>query len=295
VFRAPDPKTGLVRAPPSDLAQDAERLGRALAEERCWLVLTGAGVSTASGIPAYRDEVGRWQHQKPMTYREFVDNAGARRRYWARSSAGYRRVGDALPNAAHAALAELERMGRVQLLVTQNVDGLHQRAGSRRVVDLHGRLSEVVCLACGTLFSRDEIQRRLEDRNPLIPRVATPLAAPDGDARVEGEWIQNLQVVDCSRCAGLLKPAVVFFGENVPAAVVERVYRELDQADGILVVGSSLTVFSGFRFVRRAAELGRRVVVVNRGKTRADELSTLRIDQSCAELLPLTLDWLRRG
>jgi NAD-dependent SIR2 family protein deacetylase len=246
-------------------------------------VLTGAGCSTGSGIPDYRAEDGTWKHRRPMSFAEFAASAAARRRYWAGSLRGWPRIRDARPNPAHRALARLEAAGRVTRLVTQNVDGLHQRAGSRRAVDLHGRLDAVECLDCGASLPRDDVQALLERWNPGF--TAAPAAArPDGDTTVPEE-LEGFRVPDCRDCGGVLKPAVVFFGENVPRARVDDAMAALARSDALLVVGSSLMVFSGFRFVLAAERAGLPVAAVNRGRTRADDRLALKVDGDCAAVL----------
>jgi NAD-dependent SIR2 family protein deacetylase len=241
------------------------------------LVLTGAGCSTASGIPDYRDPDGRWKHSQPIRYQEFVGSQRTRPRYWARSRISWRRVERASPNPAHWSLAAMERVGLVHQLVTQNVDGLHQRAGHRRVLDLHGRLAWVDCLDCGFRLPRSDMQRRLETANPGF-HAGQALSAPDGDAQVSEKLERSLIVPACPQCEGILKPAVVFFGENVPRSRVEHVRRKLRNSGTLLVAGSSLTVFSGFRFCREAAEHGIPIVILNRGQTPADELAVHKLD-----------------
>lgn len=238
-------------------------------------VLTGAGCSTDSGIPDYRDGAGAWKRRQPMTFQEFQRSEAARRRYWARSMRGWPAVAAARPNAAHAALASLERQGRVSMLVTQNVDGLHQAAGSRRVIDLHGRLDRAICLDCGSPVDRGDWQRTLCRANPEA--AVDGGIAPDGDADVDDAAVAGFRVPPCAACGGVIKPDVVFFGENVSKARVARVRRHLDAADAVLVVGSSLMVWSGYRFVRAAAERGLPVAAVNIGRTRADELLDLKV------------------
>jgi NAD-dependent SIR2 family protein deacetylase len=248
------------------------------------LVLTGAGCSTPSGIPDYRNEDGAWKQRPPMSFAEFTGSEAARRRYWAGSLRGWPRVRDARPSGAHAALARLEGRGRVVRLVTQNVDGLHQRSGSRRVLDLHGRLDAVECLSCHGVTRRDDVQELLTAWNRgLAERPAAPRA--DGDAAVEERSLEGFRVPDCRECGGLLKPAVVFFGENVPAARVDQAQRDLADADALLVVGSSLMVYSGYRFVLAARALGRPVAAVNLGRTRADDLLDCKVIGDCAPLL----------
>jgi NAD-dependent SIR2 family protein deacetylase len=254
---------------------------RALLAGRHVGVLTGAGVSTESGIPDYRGPGTRARARNPVQYRAFVGDPAARRRYWARSMLGWPRFSDARPNAGHLALAALEREGRIEGLVTQNVDRLHRRAGSARVVELHGALQEVVCLGCGAIEDRDDLQRRLMLLNPGWDDEVE--LAPDGDAELTA--VDGFRVADCLRCGGTLKPRVVFFGENVPAPVVEAAFAQHAAADALLVVGSSLTVWSGYRFVRRAAERGVPIAIVNLGPSRGDPLATLTIDAPAGAVL----------
>jgi NAD-dependent SIR2 family protein deacetylase len=246
------------------------------------VVLTGAGLSTDSGIPDYRGPGA--PVRMPMTYQDFVGGQDAQQRYWARAHLGWSRMGGAEPNTGHLALARLEARGRVAFLVTQNVDGLHERAGHQRMVALHGRISDVVCLDCGGLTHRVTMQRRLTDANPgWLAEHAAVTARPDGD--VELEQTAGFVVPACAGCGGRLKPHVVFFGENVPKERVERCYAAIDDADALLVAGSSLTVMSGLRFVRYAAKAGLPVVIVNRGVTRGDELATVKVEAGCSEWL----------
>lgn len=247
-------------------------------------VLTGAGCSTESGIPDYRDVDGEWKHRRPVQFADFVGDEHVRQRYWARSMVGWRRVGGARPNPAHRALADLERSGRVHWLVTQNVDGLHQRAGSRRVTDLHGRIDRVVCLECGRLNERGAFQFRLVAENPDWADLDA-VSAPDGDALLEVRDFGSFHVPCCEACGGMLKPDVVFFGEGVPKHRVTTAMERLDECDALLVVGSSLMVWSGFRFARRAAERGIPVAALNLGRTRADHLLSLKVDACCGEVL----------
>lgn len=274
------PRTWSAPSPDAPLAALAEFLGHG----RRLFVLTGAGISTASGIPDYRDLEGGWKRPPPVTYPVFVADALARSRYWARSLVGWRRFGRAAPNAAHEALARLEAEGRVEVLLTQNVDGLHQRAGSRAVIDLHGRLDEVRCLGCERRIPRADFQRELDRRNPDWTALDA-FDAPDGDADLDGLDFAAFDVPDCADCGGLLKPDVVFFGENVPRERIERAQAHLAASDAMLVVGSSLMVFSGFRFVREAARLGKPVAAINLGRTRADDLLSLKIEMDCAVAL----------
>jgi NAD-dependent SIR2 family protein deacetylase len=245
------------------------------------VALTGAGMSTDSGIPDYRgpDSVPR----SPMTYSEFRSGEAARQRYWARSHVGWQHLHRADPNAGHLALAALERAGVVTALITQNVDGLHEAAGSRAVVDLHGRISAVICLDCREGTTRERLHERLEAANPGFGPDVAPSIAPDGDA-VLGS-VDGFVVVPCDSCGGVLKPDVVFFGENVPRERVDLCYSLVDEAEALLVAGSSLTVMSGLRFVRHAHRRGIPVAIVNRGATRGDDLATLRVDAGCSEVL----------
>jgi NAD-dependent SIR2 family protein deacetylase len=261
-----------------------DELSEMLARHARWFVLTGAGCSTESGIPAYRDETGRWQHRQPIRFREFVESEAVQRRYWARSLIGYERVRSAQPNRAHHALARLERLGKVVALVTQNVDDLHRRAGSRSVIDLHGRVSLVECLGCRRESHRDELQTRLRRSYPASAAGLDAEPAPDGDALAEEDGA-GLSLPRCGECGGVLKPAVVFFGETVPPERVVAAYADLGRADALLVVGSSLAVFSGYRFVRRAADRGLPIAVVNAGVTRADALAALKVEGSCGPAL----------
>jgi len=251
-------------------------------------VLTGAGLSTRSGIPDYRDRDGNWKHTKPMQFAEFRGTLAGRQRYWARSFIGWQRMSGALPNAAHRALADLEAHGHIDLVVTQNVDGLHSRAGSRQVIDLHGRLDRVVCIDCGWRQERPAWQARLEVANPDWNRTVVAFK-PDGDAVLADDDTSRFHVPDCPACGGIVKPDVVFFGENVPKERVEAGYAAIDRSDAMLVIGSSLMVYSGLRFPRRAHELGKPVAILNRGRTRADDLAALRLDDDCTRLLVETL------
>jgi NAD-dependent SIR2 family protein deacetylase len=270
----------------ADLRRQALALADFVRSRPRLFVLTGAGCSTASGIPDYRDAQGAWKQRRPVHYADFVGSPDVRRRYWARSLVGWPRVAEARPNAAHAALAALEARGHVRQLVTQNVDGLHQRAGSRQVLDLHGRLDAVECLGCGAELLRADLQRLLADWNPTWAELAAG-AAPDGDARLEGPF-DAFRVPDCPQCGGLLKPKVVFFGESVPQARVAAAFAALDAADALLVVGSSLMVFSGYRFCLRAQARAQPIAALNLGRTRADALVSLKLQADCGALLAET-------
>lgn len=258
-------------------------LRRWIARHRRVFVLTGAGCSTASGIPDYRDENGDWKRRPPVMIQAFREKPDVYRRYWARAYAGWPRFTAAAPGAAHHALAVWESAGTVARLVTQNVDGLHQRAGSRAVIDLHGRLDEVVCLGCGTRSSRDGVQARMAAANPQWN--ATAASAPDGDADIDPCAIESFDSPRCDRCGGLVKPDVVFFGENVPLQRVEDARAALASADALLVAGSSLMAYSGFRFVRQAHEAGLPIAIVNRGLTRGDECAELKVEGDVGTVL----------
>ena len=249
------------------------------------LVLSGAGVSTESGIPDYRGPASSGRPRNPMRYQQFVGSEDARRRYWARSLVGWPVVRRAAPNEGHRALAALEERGVVDGVLTQNVDGLHQAAGSRAVLELHGSLAAVRCLGCRRVESRRSLQERMLDLNPSY-RTRTVDVAPDGDADVSADAVRGFEVPACTACGGILKPDVVFFGENVPARRVELAWKMFEGADVLVVVGSSLTVFSGFRFVKRAAEQGKPVAIVNDGPTRGDPLASLRVSGRLGAILP---------
>ena len=263
-----------------------------LMRTRRTVVLSGAGVSTESGIPDYRGPDSPRRERAPISYQEFVGDAEARRRYWARSSVGWPQFTAARPNAGHRALAQLEAAGYVSGVITQNVDGLHQAAGSNAVVELHGALADVRCLRCGRRTNRTAYQRRLMQRNPGWPPEAATLA-PDGDAVLPDEVTQSFRVPGCQRCGGLLKPDVVFFGESVPRRWVDAAWGRFDEAEMLLVVGSSLTVYSGFRFVRRAAKEKRPVGIVNLGPTRGDVHARLRLEGRTGALLPALAQMLK--
>lgn len=269
----PDTLTAPEAARLDALAQFVERHPRLF-------VLTGAGCSTASGIPDYRDANGDWKRRQPVRYQEFVGSEQVRRRYWARSLLGWPAFARARPNAAHVALARLEAAGFVQQLVTQNVDGLHQQAGSRRVLDLHGRLDAVECLNCRQRRPRAGFQHTLAERNPAFAALLATVA-PDGDADLDAVDFTQFQAPDCHHCGGILKPTVVFFGETVPKPRVERACQRLAAADALLVIGSSLMVFSGYRFCRLAAAQGQPLAVINLGHTRADGELTLKVNLPC--------------
>ncbi|MFD6417075.1 NAD-dependent protein deacetylase [Streptomyces sp. NPDC060194] len=248
------------------------------------VVLSGAGISTESGIPDYRGEGGSLSRHTPMTYQEFTGDAHARRRYWARSHLGWRVFGRARPNAGHRAVAAFGRAGLLDGVITQNVDGLHQAAGSADAVELHGSLDRVVCLTCGDLSARRELARRLEEANPGYAPVAAALN-PDGDADLTDAQVVGFRVVPCTVCGGVLKPDVVFFGESVPKERVQDCRALVDGARSVLVLGSSLTVMSGLRFVRQAADAGKPVLIVNRDPTRGDRCAAVRVDLPLGSVL----------
>lgn len=255
------------------------------------LVLTGAGISTASGIPDYRDREGNRRGKPPVQGPEFRQSLAVRKRYWARSMAGYPMLSAAAPNAAHVALARLQAAGRLGALLTQNVDGLHQRAGSVDVLELHGNIHHVVCLDCHATFTRGFVQQQLALANPgLAGSVALP--APDGDAHVEPDAESAFELPWCVHCGGTLKPDVVFFGDGVAPERSAQAIAMMERADALLVAGSSLMVYSGFRFCRLAAASGKPIAAINLGKTRADDLLSLKLAQSAESVLPALADLL---
>jgi NAD-dependent SIR2 family protein deacetylase len=256
-----------------------------LARHRSALVITGAGISTASGIPDYRGRDGVRRGKAPVQGPEFRQLEAVRKRYWARSMVGYPTLARATPNASHIALASLQAAGRIASVMTQNVDGLHQRAGSGDVLELHGNIHRVVCLDCHAGLSRSHVQTMLIALNPGVTG-AVAAAAPDGDAHLEPEALADFLVPACPHCGGTLKPDVVFFGDGVDSAVTRAAVARVEAADALLVVGSSLMVFSGFRFCRMAAAAGKPIAAINLGITRADDLLTLKIDAAAEDVLP---------
>lgn len=268
-----------------DIFEAIAQLTGFLERQRRVLVLTGAGLSTASGIPGYRDKDGVRRGRLPVQGPEFRRDEAVRRRYWARSMVGWPLLAAAAPNPGHLALAALEADGAIAGMLTQNVDGLHQRAGSCSLIELHGNIHGVVCLACGLRLERAAVQQRLLTDNPaLASAIARPL--PDGDAQLEPERLDDFVLPHCPACGGMLQPDVVFFGDNVPAPRTTQALAAMEQADALLVVGSSLMVFSGFRFCRLAAQAGKPVVAINVGKTRADDLLSLKVELSAEQVLP---------
>lgn len=260
-----------------------DSVGRML-EQGSVVVITGAGLSTSSGIPAYRDREGNWKGAQPIRHKDFLLMESARQRYWARSFHGWPRVAEAAPGRGHRVLAGLEGAGRIDLVITQNVDGLHQKAGSAAVLELHGGLAAVVCLACGIRHPRALVQEWLGAANPDLAGQSTP-AAPDGDAGVAAELYAGFRVPACPACGGMLKPDVVFFGDSVPGERVASAMTAIKASAGLLVVGSSLMVYSGFRFVEFARREGKPVMAVNLGATRADHLFDAKVEQDCNTFL----------
>jgi len=253
------------------------------------LVLSGAGLSTESGIPDYRGPTGLARRATPMSYQDFTGSAGARQRYWARSYLGWRHIARSEPNDGHRAVAELSRRGLLTGIITQNVDGLQQAAGAFGVTELHGSVHRVACLSCGQRTPRAELDRRLAAANPgweaRLAAVGNTDRRPDGDAVLDDAAAESFQVADCAACHGVLKPDVVFFGENVPGTRVQACYAMVERSRALLVLGSSLTVMSGFRFVRHAARLGRPVVIVNQGPTRGDGYAAVTLDAPLGQTL----------
>ncbi|MCP3657634.1 MULTISPECIES: NAD-dependent protein deacetylase [Herbaspirillum] len=260
-------------------------LAQLLQRHRQVLVLTGAGISTASGIPDYRDDSGVRRGRLPIQGTEFRQSEAARKRYWARSMLGWPRLSQAIPNAAHRALAQLQQAGHLGGILTQNVDGLHQQAGSRDVIELHGSIHAVRCLACDTVYPRAEIQQELARCNPSFVNLQAE-ALPDGDARLEPEADAAFHVPACVACGGMLQPDVVFFGDGVPPARTAQAEAAAQACDAMLVIGSSLMVLSGFRFPRTVAAAGKPVVAINRGVTRADDLLAFKLREDAESVLP---------
>jgi NAD-dependent SIR2 family protein deacetylase len=268
-------------APAGSLAELADFVAR----HRRLFVLSGAGVSTASGIPGYRDRDGQWKRSPPVMLQEFLAKPSARRRYWARSMLGWPIVAGAKPNAAHDALARLEDSGKVGQLVTQNVDGLHQRAGSAKVLELHGSIGRVMCLDCAATYARREVQQMLLAANAEFERISAA-AGPDGDVDLDACHLEAFEVPTCTACGGALKPDVVFFGDSVPRERAAAAAKAVDDCDAMLVVGSSLMAYSGFRLCEQADRSGKAIAAINLGRTRADPLLAFKVEQPCADALP---------
>ncbi|WP_051687026.1 NAD-dependent protein deacetylase [Microbulbifer sp. HZ11] len=284
-------ESDVVADSPLPSTEAAEQLAAFIRRYPRLTVLTGAGVSTDSGIPDYRDRNGQWKRKPPVDHREFMKCAATRQRYWGRALIGWPVIRNSAPNPAHFHLAELERRGHINLLITQNVDRLHQRAGSERVMDLHGRADEIRCMSCDYRAVRQLVHDRSYALNPTF-RHYTAEVAPDGDADLEVDF-SSFQVADCPDCAGILKPDVVFFGDNVPRERVQLAMDTLRESDALLVVGSSLMVYSGFRFCRYAKEWGKPMAALNLGKTRADDLIDLKLNAGIGETLAETLSLLQ--
>ncbi|PCO04901.1 NAD-dependent deacetylase [Microbulbifer flavimaris] len=283
--QAAEPPTQAIAPMPPEEA--AAQLAEFIAQNPRLMVLTGAGVSTDSGIPDYRDEDGAWKRKQPVQHQDFMGSLDTRRRYWGRSLIGWPVIRHSKPNPAHHHLAELERRESTELLVTQNVDRLHQRAGSQRVVDLHGRADQIRCMACDYRCDRQLVHDQCFDLNPDFRKYRATVA-PDGDADLEVDF-SRFRIFDCPRCGGILKPDVVFFGDNVPSARVQTALDALRASDGLLVVGSSLMVYSGFRFCRYAREWGKPIATLNLGRTRADGMTDLKLHARIGETLSAAL------
>jgi len=262
----------------------AQQLAHFIQSHPNLVVLTGAGISTDSGIPAYRDKNGNWMHSAPVQHQEYMNNPYARQRFWARSLVGWPLIRDAQPSAAHFALTELEQLGFIRLIITQNVDRLHQCSGSQRVIDLHGRHDRVVCMSCNNDYDRRSLHDLSAAINPQF-QIQEASARPDGDAALETVAFKDFKVPDCERCGGILKPDVVYFGDNVPKESVYQALGELEKADALLTIGSSLMVYSGFRFCKRAHEWEKPICALNMGVTRADPLLDLKLDAPIKETL----------
>jgi len=267
------------------MQSNSANLAEFLSQTGTLAVLSGAGISTGSGIPDYRDHNGDWKHSQPMQFNEFVRSEKSRKRYWARSYVGWQRFSGAKPNAGHHALAGLEANGKVDTLITQNVDRLHQDAGSDQVIDLHGELSSVRCLDCDQTRARSDFQADLKTSNPAW-EAAVSHFKPDGDVELANESHDDFVVPDCHHCGGVVKPDVVMFGEAVPKERVERATAAVERAAALLVVGTSLMVFSGFRFARHAENLQKPIIIINQGRTRADDMASFKLEADCADVLP---------
>lgn len=271
----------------NQVAQASSALQELLSNYGPVTVLTGAGISTDSGIPAYRDTKGAWKSAPPMQHREYMSSNQARQRYWARSLHGWPKLYYAKPNAAHQTLAQWQAEGLIGTIITQNVDGLHQRAGSTNVIDLHGDANSMICMDCGQHSPRLDMHERCLALNPHYASLS-PQVGPDGDAFLEGNF-DDFHVPDCLHCGGVLKPYVVYFGDNVPRPRVEQAQQALQDSGGLLVIGSSLMVFSGFRFARQAHQAGQPLTLLNLGTTRADAIASLKLDTKIIPTLTFTL------
>jgi len=253
-----------------------------------WLVITGAGISAESGIPTYRNDNGDWIRSEPITHQQFIEKESMRKRYWARSAIGWPMVAEAQPTSTHFALVALEKKGILSGLITQNVDGLHQKAGHTEVIDLHGRVDKVKCLSCQMKVARAELQEKLIEKNPFLAKITGEIA-PDGDASIEDHITEKIILVSCSECDGTLMPDVVFYGGSVPAITNQRTETLYSQSKGVFVLGSSLMVYSSFRFCKKASADGKSIIIINKGKTRADEIADLKIEADCRIVSQLDL------
>ena len=271
------------------MSETVDSLSAILESHAPWVALTGAGISSASGIPTYRDHTGTWLGSQPIQHDEFISEPVKRQRYWSRSALGWPRVGTAQPNASHTALVKLEQAGLLTGVITQNVDRLHQRAGSQRVIDLHGRLDQVKCLDCGHITTREAIQNWIEAHNAL-PNTSTLKLRPDGDADLPGHYVTDFRIPECQQCGGVVMPEVVFFGGTVPRPIVDECYQMIDASEGMLVIGSSLSVYSGLRFCRYAVDQGRPLIILNQGQTRADDFCTCKFSDTPFALLAQCAD-----
>ncbi len=281
-YTHPMPLSISTKKPVSNL----EALISALQNKNKIWILTGAGISAPSGIPTYRDDKGEWKSANPIQHNEFIDNESYRQRYWARSMVGWKLTGRAKPNATHHAITALQRTGKISQIVTQNVDGLHNIAGAENVIDLHGRLSEIKCLDCGKVSKRADYQTRLIKNNPELDQYEATIL-PDGDADVEDFDMSKITIPACKNCGGVLMPNVVFFGGVVPRPRVGKAFNTLAESDCILVIGSSLKVFSGFRFPRWASQNNLPMYAVNQGEMRGKELFHHILAEPCEEILPI--------
>jgi len=249
-----------------------------------WLVLTGAGVSSESGVPTYRDKQGNWQRKPPVTHQEFLKDHCARQRFWLRNMAGWRFMSEARPNSSHLYLADIEKENQITHLITQNVDGLHQRAGSTHVIDLHGRVDTVGCLCCLKEFPRIEIQELLALYNPRLSQIVGQIL-PDGDADIDDIDFSMMKIPDCKYCGGILKPKVVFFGDSIPKPKLIDVSNQIELSDGLLVLGSSLVVYSGYRICLEVARQNKPIIIVNTGITRADHIASVKTEERSSTIL----------
>ena len=271
------------------MSETVDSLSAILESHAPWVALTGAGISSASGIPTYRDHTGTWLGSQPIQHDEFISEPVKRQRYWSRSALGWPRVGAAQPNASHTALVKLEQAGLLTGVITQNVDRLHQCAGSQRVIDLHGRLDQVKCLDCGHITTREAIQNWIEAHNAL-PNASALKLRPDGDADLPGNYVSDFRVPQCQQCGGVVMPEVVFFGGTVPRPIVDECYQMIDASEGMLVIGSSLSVYSGLRFCRYAVDQGRPLTILNQGQTRADDFCTHKFSDTPFALMAQCAD-----